>query len=417
MRLDATLGATSGSRKASPVSQSPHGGSFPPPAQQPQRSSERQGGFPSPQQPRNQGSQPQQRQAAPAPRPTAPQQNQRPPARQAGPSTEGEQTAGFFAQISEENLRVVRPDAGFRGALFRLTGGRINLGLGRQEQYVADLISSIQRSDLPSSKVFHIAVWSQKGGVGKTSTTVRLGATLASNRTDRVLALDVNPDGGSLAVKVPRTTARTILDLRDALKERYVSPAEFDDYTNKSPYRLDSIVHPPGKKPQPGTTLTGNDYLTISKALAERHSYKFIVTDCGTNLSDSVMEGVLRVADQLVVLAPVTVDESTVTAGGLEALMNSGHADLVRNAVTVMVDKAGTVADAAVQKKVDEAKGTIRQHFESLTRQTVSMPFDPSLFFGGAYNPEAVSEESRTAELELAKAVVDGLATSPRRRQ
>ena len=43
-----------------------------------------------------------------------------------------------------------------------------------------------------------VAVLSLKGGVGKTTTAVGLGATFATLRGDRVIAVDANPDRGTL---------------------------------------------------------------------------------------------------------------------------------------------------------------------------------------------------------------------------
>ena len=43
-----------------------------------------------------------------------------------------------------------------------------------------------------------IAVVSPKGGVGKTTTTALLGSLLAFLRRDRVIAVETNPDWGSL---------------------------------------------------------------------------------------------------------------------------------------------------------------------------------------------------------------------------
>jgi hypothetical protein len=43
-----------------------------------------------------------------------------------------------------------------------------------------------------------IAVISPKGGVGKTTTTALLGSLLAFLRRDRVIAVETNPDWGSL---------------------------------------------------------------------------------------------------------------------------------------------------------------------------------------------------------------------------
>lgn len=310
-------------------------------------------------------------------------------------------------QISRRSPKVVRPESGLRGALYSMTRGRLNLGLSKTEAHVADLVTDVQTPIY--GQVKHIVIWSSKGGVGKTTTATRLGVALARNRTDRILALDVNPDGGSLAVRVPRTTERNILNLRDALRRGHLSPADFDKFVNHAPHRLDSIVMPPGKKPK--NPLTGNDYLMISSALQERYSYKFIITDCGTNLSDSVMDGVLRMADQLVVVTPTTVDEATVTAGGLEALIDEGYGHLVSNAVTAIVEKAPRDPNVDVQRRINESAQAIREHFNRLTRKVVSMPYDSRIFLGDVFDPEAISQESQIADLELTREIVLGMAT------
>ena len=314
----------------------------------------------------------------------------------------------LFEQISRHQKKVVRPESGIRGALYNITNGRVNLGLSKSESEKAALVEAVQAPIYGDVK--HIAVWSQKGGVGKTTTSARVGVTLATNRTDRILALDVNPDGGSLAVRVPRTTERHILNLRDAIRSGYLSPADFDRFVNHAPHRLDSIVMPPGKKPK--NPLTGNDYLMIAKALQERYSYKFIITDCGTNLSDSVMDGVLRMADQLVVVTPTTVDEATVAAGGLEALTDEGYGHLVSNAVTAIVEKAPKDPNVDTQRQINESSQTVRDYFERLTRKVISLPYDSRIFLGDVFDPEAISEESQMAELELTKEIVQGLANA-----
>ena len=63
-----------------------------------------------------------------------------------------------------------------------------------------DLVSRVRT---PVADGYHrVAVLSLKGGVGKTTVTVGLGATLASLRGDRVIAVDANPDRGTLSDKV-----------------------------------------------------------------------------------------------------------------------------------------------------------------------------------------------------------------------
>jgi Mrp family chromosome partitioning ATPase len=51
-----------------------------------------------------------------------------------------------------------------------------------------------------------VPVLTRKGGVGKTTVTTLLGMALAEVRDDRVLGIDANPDRGTLAERVARST-------------------------------------------------------------------------------------------------------------------------------------------------------------------------------------------------------------------
>mgnify|MGYP002138561309 CR=1 FL=1 len=59
----------------------------------------------------------------------------------------------------------------------------------------------------------NIVVWADKGGVGKTTTTFGLGSALATVRHDRVIAVDANPDRGTLAERIGRPSGKTVRDL------------------------------------------------------------------------------------------------------------------------------------------------------------------------------------------------------------
>ncbi|HCU78761.1 MAG TPA: MinD/ParA family protein, partial [Microbacterium sp.] len=54
---------------------------------------------------------------------------------------------------------------------------------------------------LPGGARF-VPVLSRKGGVGKTTVTTLLGMALADARDDRVIAVDANPDRGTLAERI-----------------------------------------------------------------------------------------------------------------------------------------------------------------------------------------------------------------------
>lgn len=299
-------------------------------------------------------------------------------------------------------------DVGLRRFIWEVTGGRINLGLTKNEKYLADLIAGVQSPLL--GNVRHVAIWAQKGGVGKTTTTAGLGIALATNRTDRVLALDVNPDGGSLATRVPSTSPNNILDLRDALRRGYVAPTDFENYVNMAAHRLESIVMPPGRKPE--EPLSGEDYEMIADAIQGRYQYRIILTDCGTNLTDSVMSGVLNRADQLIVVTSTKQDEASVVAGGLEGLARQGYAHLVREAITVVVEKApeDRKATAVTRRERVEDGRAIREYFSKVAGSLFAIPYDPHISRGSILDPTSISEEARTAYLEVAREVVLNLA-------
>src|SRR5206468_1454934 len=84
------------------------------------------------------------------------------------------------------------PPSGWRRAIYRATGGAVRPPLSAAETRRRELVA---RACTPVSGGHHrVAVLSLKGGVGKTTTVMGLGSTLASLRGDRVIAVDANPD-------------------------------------------------------------------------------------------------------------------------------------------------------------------------------------------------------------------------------
>jgi len=71
----------------------------------------------------------------------------------------------------------------------------------------------------PVADCRRVAIISRKGGIGKTTTTLMLGHTFATHRGDRVIALDTNPDAGSLGYRVKRQTTATVADLLEKATE------------------------------------------------------------------------------------------------------------------------------------------------------------------------------------------------------
>lgn len=335
------------------------------------------------------------------PRPTQPPQTI-PSARKA-PS----RTSQMLERISEGDGDLVRPDKGFRRFLYDMTNGRVNPGLSKDARLRRTLVRMLTEP-LPTGRVFHCGVYAQKGGVGKTTNATGLGAITATYRNDKILGLDVNPDGGSMALRTPQTTEYTILDLRDELLRRDLSPMEFDSFVNHNPKtRFDTIVMPPGQKPdQP---LSADDYRMIADVLYEKYPYRIVFVDCGTDLTSSVMDGVLPRLDLLVTVTTNARDEAAVTMGGLDALADDGYEDLVANSVTMMVHKQLDDPDVQEQRKIDRDVREIRTWFRETTRSLIDVPYDSSIRRGGIIDLETISGDAQIAFLRGAAEITTAL--------
>jgi MinD-like ATPase involved in chromosome partitioning or flagellar assembly len=292
------------------------------------------------------------------------------------------------------------PDGGWRRTVYRATGGLVRVG---------ESAASIQRRDLvrrvraPVAGGHHrVAVLSLKGGVGKTTATVGLGSTLATLRGDRVIAVDGNPDRGTLSDKVRLETPATI---RDLLNERSMVTryADVRAYTSQASSRLEILAS--DRDPGVSVAFSADDYRAVAGVL--EHYYSICITDCGTGLLHSAMAGILELADQIVLVSSPSVDGARSASATLDWLEAHGYADLVRGSV---------VALSAIRRK---SKSTVdldrlEQHFAARSRAVVRVPYDPHLEEGAEVELEMLNEETADAYLNLAAQVADGFG-HPRR--
>ena len=193
----------------------------------------------------------------------------------------GRSTATAADFTAERYLRgqAAPPRDGWRRFVYWLTGGRVNFGPSPAELAERHLIA---RAKAPVAGCRSIAVISRKGGVGKTTTTLMLGHTFASLRGDRVVALDGNPDAGSLGYRVRRETAATVTNLL-ADEQEIIRYADIRAYTNQAPTRLEVVAS--DDDPRITTALGEEDYRRAI-ALLERH-YNLILLDTGTGVLES----------------------------------------------------------------------------------------------------------------------------------
>ncbi len=298
-------------------------------------------------------------------------------------------------------LRQVKPppSEGWRRWLYVLSGQLINVGESPRVMRNNDLIVQVNR---PLRGCYRIAMLSLKGGVGKTTITATLGATFASIRGDRVIAVDANPDRGTLSQKVPLETPATVRHLlRDAEGiERY---SDVRSYTSQSPSRLEVLASE--SDPAMSDAFSAEDY-TRTLEILERF-YGLVLTDCGTGLLHSAMSAVLSKADALIVVSSGSIDGARSASATLDWLDAHGHEELVRNSIAVINAVRPRSGKVDMQKVVD--------HFSRRCRAVRLVPFDPHLEEGAEISLDRLKRETREALIELAAVVADGFPSDQRR--
>jgi MinD-like ATPase involved in chromosome partitioning or flagellar assembly len=290
--------------------------------------------------------------------------------------------------------RRARPQSGWRKRVYAVTGGKINFGLSRADKRRAMLI---ERARTPVGGCYRLAVISLKGGVGKTTTTAALGAMFADLRGDRVIAVDANPDRGTLAERAPRESGATVRHLLAARGDLH-SYADVRAFTSQTPTRLEVLAS--DSDPHVSHAFSEDDYRD-TVAILERF-YSLVLTDCGTGLLHDAMRGILGLANSLVVVSSASLDGARSASATLDWLEAHGLEALAKNAVVVIssVRPGGGIVDVL----------QLEDHFASRCRDVVTIPYDPHLESGGVLEISELEQETADAYLELAAAVGEGFA-------
>jgi MinD-like ATPase involved in chromosome partitioning or flagellar assembly len=289
------------------------------------------------------------------------------------------------------------PQSGWRRFAYLVSGRLINPGESPADIRKRELTARVNR---PLLGCYKIAVLSLKGGVGKTTVTATLGATFASLRGDRVVAVDANPDRGTLSQKIPLETSATVRNLlRDAQRVRRYSDVRA--YTSQGPSRLEVLASE--QDPAVSEAFSEDDYRRTVTLL--EHFYNIVLTDCGTGLMHSAMYGVLGLADQLIIVSSGSIDGARSASATMDWLDAHGHGDLVRNSVAVIncVHRSAGGVDL----------GKVAEHFAARCRIVARIPFDAHLEEGAEVDLDRLEPGTRLALLELAAAVADAFEGPP----
>jgi MinD-like ATPase involved in chromosome partitioning or flagellar assembly len=148
--------------------------------------------------------------------------------------------------------------------------------------------------------------------------------------------------------------------------------------------------------PAAGDAFNRDEYERISQALSR--FFNIVITDSGTGLVHSAMEGTLTLADSVIIVGAPTVDGASRASKTLDWLLAHGHPELADEALVVLsCDRTSDEVDAV----------RIREHFAARCRAVVEIPHDPHLATGGRVDLARLRPRTGDAFLELAALVAD----------
>jgi MinD-like ATPase involved in chromosome partitioning or flagellar assembly len=238
-----------------------------------------------------------------------------------------------------------------------------------------------------------IALISPKGGVGKTTSTFVVGNLLATHLKVRAIAVDANPDFGTLARLAPddRRAERSLADLLDDA-ERLRTAAELGPYVS----RLSTGLHVLGAPADAALTasLGPERYGELAAFLST--FYDVVLLDLGTGVAGPLARFAIERADQVVLVTSPEWVTSSVVLGALSHLQHE------RTTVAINRSRLDSTAVPVIED---------RFRAERLHR-AVTIPQDEQLaamLDSGTYALDALGRDTRLAIKRLGLAVTEQL--------
>ena len=293
--------------------------------------------------------------------------------------------------------QVVRPEpeGAWQHFVYSISGQRINLGDGKRARARKELDRRIA-APLTGGARF-VPVLSRKGGVGKTTVTTLLGMALADARDDRIIAVDANPDRGTLAERISRTSGKTVRDLVKVRSE----VTGYNDISNivaRDETRLDVLAS--DSDPRVSEAFNDRDYHDVASLAA--HYYSIVLTDTGTGIVHSVMGATLELADQLVVVAG---SERRRGATGLR----DTHVARDQRLLRAGAQRGRRAQQLAARARRSCVRTSSRRTSAPACAPSCGFPYDPHIAAGSAISFRDLQPATRLAARDLAASVVEGL--------
>ncbi len=238
-----------------------------------------------------------------------------------------------------------------------------------------------------------IAVLSPKGGVGKTTCTFILGNLMASHLQLRCLAIDANPDFGTLGA-LARDDYRSERSLADVVAgmNRITSAAELRPFVSALPTGLHLLAAPVHAEVM--AEMTPELYGQLTAFLGR--FYEVILLDLGTGITGPIAQFAIARADQTVVVSTPEWVTATTVLGALRHLEGEQASKLI-----VVLNQAPRSGSGDREVIEEEFR---RQRVGRL----VTIPYDGRLrtmLDSGTYTVDALERATRMPVKQLGAAV------------
>jgi MinD-like ATPase involved in chromosome partitioning or flagellar assembly len=233
---------------------------------------------------------------------------------------------------------------------------------------------------------------SPKGGVGKTTLTALLGSLFAMLRRDRIVAVDSNPDFGSLGRTLAPEHTVFVDDLLEVLDYPELTVTELDAHLGRGAHGM--MVLPAPVDPARMARLDEDAYTRVIRRLQDMVG--LVLLDCGTGLHEPASRAALSAADQVILIT----DAEPSTA----SLVTEAAALLRRENVRIwlVVNKLPRGGSPrldlpALERFIPHARGMVTVAFESRAAAVVA---------AGAFDWRDAPKSWRTSIREVAADLV-----------
>ncbi|WP_329519522.1 MinD/ParA family ATP-binding protein [Spirillospora sp. NBC_01491] len=265
----------------------------------------------------------------------------------------------------------------------------------RPAEDVREITESAARIQRPITTGRRIAVTGIRGGAGKSTVTALLATVFAHHRRDRVLALDIDPDLGTLVPRLGIRARRSLAELPDEA-EAARTFAGVEPFLLRGGERLWALS---GHRAGIGDSrLDAAAYGATAVPLTRFFGVTLI--DCGPGVEGELIQAVLGGAHAQVLVTPATPDGARSAGRALDLLAGNGFGHLLARTVVVFTAKgphSGESLDA----------GRAAAILNEVGAATITLRYDRHIAAASVLAPQRFAHTTRVAALGIAAEALD----------